>query len=103
MVLSKDIYSPQNFLEVITGKCFIIDGEDDIDLIHSILIQEKYEDDDCCTVWDYPLDEIDEALENDRDVVLVDCMVVNPKTDRFEHLYRWFEVPDGCEGKFKEE
>ena len=28
---------------------------------------------------------------------LVDCMVVNPETDQFEHQYRWFEVPEDFE------
>ena len=30
MVKSGTIYSPQNYLELVTGKCFMIDGENDV-------------------------------------------------------------------------
>lgn len=95
MVKSEKIYSPQNYLEAVTGKCYIIDGEDDVELIQDILMQNGYDD----TLWDYPMSEIGHIVENNLNVVLVDCMVVNPVTDQFEHKYRWFEVPED----FKEE
>lgn len=88
MVKSGEVYSPQNYLEALTGECYIINGENDIDDIQEILAENGYE------LWDYPLSEIDHIVENEVDVVLVDCMVVNPETDQFEHEYRWFEVPE---------
>lgn len=90
MVKSEKIYSPQNYLEAVTGKCYIIDGEDDIELIREVLVANGHIDD----LWDYPMSEIDHIVENQLNVVLVDCMVVNEETDMFEHIYRWFEVPE---------
>lgn len=101
MVLSKKLWTPQTFLEVITDKCYIINGDNDAEFIHDVLRGEGFEDDDCCTVWDYPLDEIDEIVENDVDVVLVECCYFDDN-DKLQHEYRWFEVPDGCEEDFKE-
>ena len=90
MVKSEQIYSPQYYLEAVTGKCYIINGDNDIELIQEILAENGYTDE----FWDYPLSEIEHIVENKLDVVLVDCMVVNPETDEFEHVYRWFEVPE---------
>lgn len=95
MVKSEKIYSPQSYLEAVTGKCYVISGEDDIEFIQEKLVRNGYTD----TLWDYPLSEIDHIVKNNLNVVLVDCMVVNSRTDEFEHVYRWFEVPED----FKEE
>jgi hypothetical protein len=94
MVKSEKIYSPQNYLEAVTGKCFIIRGDDDIDSIDKILRREFNH-----SLWNYPLSEIDHIVENELNVVLVDCMVYNNKKKEYEHEYRWFEVPEW----FKEE
>jgi hypothetical protein len=93
MVKSEQIYSPQNYLEAVLGKCFIIRGDNDIAEIEAIL--EDYER----SFWNYPLSEIDHIVENELNVVLVDCMVYNEDKKEFEHAYRWFEVPEW----FKEE
>ena len=93
MVKSEKIYSPQRYLELITGKCYIIDGENDVELIEKILEKE------CDSMRSYPLSEIDHIVAEELDVVLVDCMIVNEETDDFEHVYRWFEVP----GDFNDE
>lgn len=102
MVLSNKLFTPQTFLEIITGKCYIINGTDDIEFIHEVLFEEGFEDNDCCTVWDYPLDEIGEIVENEVNVVLVECCYFD-FDDVLQKVYRWFEVPDGCEKKFKED
>lgn len=88
MVKSEQIYSPQQYLEAITDKCYIMRGEDDITFIHDRLAENGIE------LWDYPITEIDHIVEHQHNVVLVDCMVVNEETDQFEHQYRWFEVPE---------
>lgn len=93
MVKSEKLYSPQNYLEAVTGKCYIVSGEDDIALIQEILEENGYE------LWDYPLSEINHIVKNELNVVLVDCMVVNSETDQFEHIYRWFEVPEDFKDK----
>lgn len=91
MVKSEKIYSPQNYLMAVTGDCYVIRGVNDIESIEVIL------DDYSLELWNYPLSEIDHIVESDLNVVLVDCMVVNKKTDEFEHIYRWFEVPEDFE------
>ena len=88
MVKSEKIYSPQNYLEIVTGKCYMHEGENDVEFIERILEKE------CDSMWSYPLSEIDHIVEEELNVVLVDCMVVNAETDNFEHIYRWFEVPE---------
>lgn len=99
MVKSEKIYSPQNYLEAVTGKYYCISGENDIEFIQEILERNGYTDE----LWDYPLSEIDHIVKNGLNVVLVDCMVVNSETDEFEHVYRWFEVPEGFEDMEDEE
>ena len=89
MVKSEKIYSPQNYLEAITGECYIIHGDDDIDSIDKILRRTFNR-----SFWNYPLSEIDHIVENELDVVLVECMVYNEEKEEFEHVYRWFEVPE---------
>lgn len=93
MVKSEHIYSPQNYLEAVTGLCYVIRGENDIEFIQNVLVANGYDNE----LWDYPLSEIGHIVENELNVVLVDCMVVNPETDEFEHVYRWFEVPEDFE------
>ena len=91
MVKSEKIYSPQRYLELITGKCYMVDGENDVEFIETIIEKE------CDSMWSYPLSEIDHIVEEGLDVVLVDCMIINEETDNFEHVYRWFEVPSDFE------
>ena len=47
MVLSNKLWTPQTFLEVITDKCYIINGDNDAEFIHDVLRGEGFEDDDC--------------------------------------------------------
>lgn len=91
MVKSERIYSPQEYLWAVTGKCYVISGEDDVAFIEDILYENNF------GLWSYPLTEIDYIVKNKLDVVLVDCMVVNEETDEFEHQYKWFEVPEDFE------
>ena len=97
MVKSEQIYSPQNYLDEVTGNCYIHDGDNDIEFIEKILYQNGYE------LWNYPMSEIDHIVENEIDVVLVDCMIWNESKEEFEHCYRWFEVPEGFEKDEEEE
>lgn len=91
MVKSEKIYSPQMYLEGVTEKCYVFDVDNDIEFIEKILYEHGYE------FWNYPLSEIDHIVENNLDVVLVDCMVWNEETKEFEHQYRWFESPENFE------
>lgn len=91
MVKSEKIYSPQQYLEAITDKCYITREDDDIKFIEDVLDLNGY------GFWNYPLSEIDHIVENEVDVVLVDCMVWNEYLREFRHEYRWFEVPEDFE------
>ena len=97
MVKSEQIYSPQSYLEGITGLCYFISGDNDIDFIQKVFDEEGYE------LWNYQLSEIDHIVENNLDVVLVDCMVYNEQKEEFQHEYRWFEVTEDFEEEYDEE
>ena len=53
-VVSKKLWTPQTFVEAITGNCYIIDGDDDVGLIARLLEENGFDN-----LWDYPIDEID--------------------------------------------
>ena len=93
MVKSEKVYSPQEYLEAITGQYYTLIGDDDIQIIQKILNYNGLE------LWDYPLNDIDHLVKNNINVVLVDCLVFNECTKEFKHQHRWFEVPED----FKEE
>ena len=87
-VKSTTIYSPQAFVEAVTGLCFCFDHEDTIKEIEDML--ERY-----ChqTLWNYPLTEIDHIVESRLSVVLVDVSGMYGGSEMVP-MYRWFEVPD---------
>ena len=86
MVKSEHIYSPQDYLELVTGKYYVVRGDDDIETIESILKENGY------NLWNYPLSEIEHIVENSLNVVLVDCLFYDEEKSEFEHIYRWFET-----------
>ena len=88
-VLSEKIWTPQQFVENITGHCYIFDGDDDVGRITAILEENGHG-----SLWDYPMSEIDHIVENKLHVVLVDCMVWFEGKGQYEHEYRWWEVPN---------
>lgn len=89
MVVSKKLWTPQTFVEAITGKYYTIEGDDDVGLIARLL-----EENDCGDLWDYPIDEIDHIVEQGHSVVLVDCMVYFEDKGQYEHEYRWWQIPE---------
>ena len=95
MVLSDKIFTPQKFINAIIGvglyRFTMADCDDIITAIHNVLRQYDLEDDDTQTLWDYPLNEIDEIVENNCVVVLVD--VGHYENGKYINEYRWFEVP----------
>ena len=100
-VLSKEIYSPQNFLETLTGEGYII-GDYPIETIYEILIQKNIVDATDNTVWDYSLDEIDEIVTNNITVILVDVSGFN-EDDEWVKEYRWFKIPASYCDNFKKD
>ena len=92
MVKSERIYSPPHYICTVTGNYyFFMHKSSLLEEIRHLLQQEGYE------LWDYPITEIDHIVENDLNVVLVDCSYYEGNT--YVNEYRWFEVPED----FKEE
>lgn len=96
MVKSRQIYSPQSFVGVLTGHYYCFRKDDTINEIHNLLKEHKVET-ETCPLWDYPLDEIDHIVENNLNVVLVDCTYVGDDC-RLIKEHRWFEVPKYFKG-----
>lgn len=90
MVKSNGIYAPQNYVGAVTGNYYSFKyNEHPADEIQYLLALNG------CELWDYPLIEIDHIVENNLDVVLVDCS--HYEGDAFVNEYRWFEVPEDFE------
>lgn len=92
MVKSEKLFSPNSYVESLTGKYYIINGDNDIETIEDLLEQNNVRG-----LWNYPLSEIDHIVSNNLNVVLVDCMVYDEDEREFKHELRWFEVPDEWE------
>lgn len=95
-VISRKLWTPQEYVEAITGKCYIINDDND-----SITIRQVLEANGYPNVWDYMLDEINNIPENVRQIVLVDCLIWNEHEGQYVHSYRWFQVPDDKVENFK--
>lgn len=95
-VISNKMYSPSEFVELITGEYYAFSGDNDSIAIRQILDECGYKN-----VWDYMLNEIDFLCKNPNQVVLVDCMIWNPHDNQYHHTYRWFQVPEDKIEKFK--
>ena len=100
MVVTNKLYSPQEFVEVLTGKYYIFNGTNDIDDIHIFLYENGIETAEQ-QLWDYPLNEIDHIVENDLPVVLVSVLVEDDDGELKQEL-RWFEIPAECVVDFEE-
>ena len=93
MVKSEKLYTPQSYVEALTGNCYVFGGDNVIEQIANVMLFNKLPN-----LFDYPLSEIDHIVENKINVVLVDVSCFD-KHGIWKHEYRWFEVPDD----FKEE
>lgn len=100
MVVSRKIYTPQTFVDILTDACYGFDGDDPIGQIHKLLKHHGVES-DTQPLWDYALDEIEHIVSEKINVVLVDVSGFY-ENDEWEQVYRWFEVTD-YEDKFREE
>lgn len=100
MVATNRLYSPSEFVEVLTGKYYIFDGTNDIDDIHLFLYADHIETEEN-QLWDYSLNEIDHIVENNIPVVLVKVLVEDEDGNLNIEL-RWFEIPAECVVDFEE-
>lgn len=90
MVKSNSVYPPQAYIGEITGEYFITQFDGSVECIHKYLEKHGFS-----FLWDYPLTEIDHIVENDLNVVLVDCS--RYEGSKYVSEYRWFEVPEDFE------
>lgn len=94
MVKSNGIYAPQNYVGAITGTYYFFEYKiHPSEEIQYLLKSNGYE------LWDYPITEIDHIVENNLNVVLVDCS--HYEGDVYVNEYRWFEVPEDFEEEEK--
>lgn len=90
MVKSNQVYAPENYICAVTGTYYFFKGKNSpMEEVQDILSEHGYE------LWDYPLTEIDHIVENNLNVVLVDCSYY--KGDEYINEYRWFEVLEDFE------
>lgn len=92
VILYDGVLTPQQYLEMMTGKYFCLDADNRLETVENILDGEFGKG----AYWDFSLDSIDEIMENGHKVVLVEIVNIIIKNDKseLEKLYRWFEVPD---------
>ena len=90
MVISKTIYTPQQFCEAMTGECYSVSSEDTCEQIYRILRREGVVGRET-SLRSYALDEIERIAQEGTNVVLVDVSGFY-QTDDWETVYRWFEV-----------
>ena len=86
-IISNTIFSPQNFLELMTKECFIIHtSKPVIQQIEDIL--DEYE----IPSVSYDLKDVHLALSAGLPIVLVDCCDI---AENYQPIvsYRWFQIP----------
>ena len=93
VIKSGCIYSPQNYLEAVTGKCYILSGSKPVLKQISGILKANGQ-----PTVSYPLKKTEKALKRSFPVVLVDCSDFTDDWRLFQE-YRWFRVP----ANFKEE
>ena len=93
LIKSGCIYSPQNYLEAVTGKCYILSGSKQVLKQISGILKANGQ-----PTVSYPLKKTEKALKRGLPVVLVDCSDFTDDWRLFQE-YRWFRVP----ANFKEE
>ena len=85
MIVSNELFSPQAYLEEVTGECYILQGDDDMLGIKEVLtLHGDY------NKRTYKLKEVDKLT--DGDFVLVEiCCYDEVEDDWFKEL-RWCEI-----------
>ncbi len=83
-------YSPQSYVEMVTGQCYLFRADTLPDLIREIRHDLKISG---YALRDYPLSEIAEIVKEEMDVVLVELAGEDGGGER-STVYRWFEVPE---------
>ena len=82
--------SPQNYLEIMTGETFIINGDDDNKLSKNVLRQRGIR------AKSYDFDDISGLVNATGQYVLVDA-IADDNVGMY-HAYRWWQIPDDYHG-----
>lgn len=89
MIKSETLYSPQSYLELVTGRTYILnDSDNDIEAVEKILEELGY------CLQSHALTAIEYIIGENLPVVLVDCLVWNENSNEYKHILRWFEVDE---------
>lgn len=91
-VVYNRVLTPQTYLEIMTGKYFTLNADNQIEAVENILDKQFGEG----VYWSFALDDIAEIVENEHKVVLVECVNSANKNGiaEQEKIYRWFEVSE---------
>ena len=100
MVVADKVYTPQMFIEALTGKNEFFLGKDPLSQIHCILKKEGFEKEGQ-EMMNYPMDEIEHLICEDHNVVLVDVSGFY-LDGGWEQHFRWFDIT-GYEERFQDE
>lgn len=91
-IMYDGVITPQTYLEMMTGKYFCLNADNQLELVERIL------DEQCGKglYWSFALEDIGEVIKNGHKVVLVVIVNIVMKGDKAEQkaIYRWFEVPE---------
>lgn len=92
IILSDKLFSPQEYLELLTDKCFVMSTEDNLVSIHRILKQENMPH-----IYDYALSNLKDIINGCKNVVLVEIF----SADTAQVSYRWFELNEKAVAKLQ--
>lgn len=87
MIVSDSTFTPQAFVEMVTGNYYTTDLIDDAAWVRNRLNQNGI------SAKSYSLTETDKVIGKDVFVVLVNCLAYDKDNDTYTHKMRWFEIP----------
>lgn len=87
IIASKEIFSPQAYVEMLTGKCYIGNAIRNGYVVSDI--QKLLRMNNITDKRSFALNDIEKAISAGKPVVLVDCMYYKGNT--LYNEYRWFQ------------
>jgi len=89
MVVSEEIHSPQNYLELMTGECYCYNGDSDYGFIREMLEENGLE-----KIRMFGLADVASICGVGINVVLVECMETDELSGEYIKVLYWMEVTD---------
>jgi hypothetical protein len=80
------VLTAQEYLEIMTGRYYMLNGDNQVEEVEKILDREFGEG----AFWSYALDDLPDKYG--WAVVLVECVNITEQCGQ-EKIYRWFEIP----------